>query len=85
MVAHPGDHAGDLVTEHERLADLEVADAALVVVVQVAAADAADGHLHLDRVPVERLRLDRLDAQVVRAVRHHRTDHQITALMPPST
>jgi len=56
-----GDPAHALVAQHERVADDEVADPALLVVVQVTAADASVGHLQLHLPLAGRRDVDLLD------------------------
>ena len=48
--AHLLDHAGHLVAQHHRLLDAHRAEAAVLEVVQVRAADAAEAHAHLQLV-----------------------------------
>src|SRR3546814_16649648 len=63
--------AGALVPEHEQLAHREVADAMMVEVVQVGAADAAGLDLHPHLAAAECRLLARRDPQAPDAVPHH--------------
>ena len=62
------DHAGDLVAEHHRLLDADGAEAAVLVVVQVRAADAAGAHAHAGLAGADGGRLDGFDAKVAGGV-----------------
>ena len=73
------------MAKHERLADLEVSDAAAVKVMQVTATDPSYGDLDLDLAGGGRSVIYLLDAQVPRAVCHNCANLHKTASMPPST
>src|SRR5829696_10053718 len=62
--ADGGNGAGDLVAENHRLLDPDRAEAAVLVIVQIRAADAADGDAHLDVLRPERRHLGRFEPQV---------------------
>jgi hypothetical protein len=68
--ADAGDGAGDLVAEDHRLLQPHSAEAAVEIVVQVRAADAAGLDPHLDIVRAERRQRHGFDPQVFRCVQH---------------
>jgi hypothetical protein len=69
---HFGDRAGDLMAEDHRLAHAHGAEAAMVVIMQVGAADAARLDAHGDLAGAERLDGALLDPQIFRRVDHDR-------------
>lgn len=92
-----GNDAGDLVPKRHRLLNAHGAEAAMVIIVQVGAADAAIGDLHTDFTGAGRGIGKAVDPQILRRVdddgAHGFTpsarsvagrDH-IAAIMPPST
>ena len=62
------DRARDLVAQHHRLLQADAAEAAVLPVVQVGAADAADAHPHADLAGADRGSLDGFDPQVAGGV-----------------
>ena len=78
------DFAGDLVAWDQRLADADRAEAAVLIIMKVGAADAAVADADVDVARAEGRVVDLADAEVAGAVddggAHHRT-----ADMPPST
>ena len=59
-----GDVAGDLMAEDHRLLQPDRAETAMVIVVQIRAADAADGERHADFAGSGRSRFRRFDPEV---------------------
>ena len=85
---HRFDAARHLVAQHHRLLDAHGAEAAMLEVVQVRAADAACAHAHLQLMRLERRRVDLFNAQVAGGVDDegfHEVFFQSVAVTPPST
>lgn len=82
--------ARHLVAQHHRFLDAHGAEAAVVVIVQVGAADAAKAHLHAQLIGLHLGGVDVLDAQVVggvndESVHDERSLGYRVAVTPPST
>ena len=92
IVADRRDDARDLMPQRHRLLDANDAEAAVMVIVQVGAADAAIGDLDADLARAGRRIRVAVDPQILRGVNDDGAhgfvpqfrDH-IAAIMPPST